>query len=196
MTMPMHEELRSTARPTPLRAAGFLAVVLGAAAAGIGALLTWATVGFVPDRAHELDIVVKGVDIWEGTVVLVVALGALIAVVAMRLTRSDTARAGLSVAIALGGIVVAVVATVDLVTADNRFVGSSGLDRVAREIATRVPGRSFEQIRALLERNTGALVRVDVGPGIPLALVGGVLLVAGGALSLAWARGRRAETED
>jgi hypothetical protein len=53
-------------------------------------------------------------------------------------------------------------------------------------------GQPEDIIREQFAEQLGKTLRVDLGPGIWLCLAGGVLLVAGGALSLAWIRQREA----
>ena len=185
----MPPEIVSTARPTGLRLLGFLAVVVGAVLVGIGATMTWATVGFPNDNAHALDVPAKGIDVWEGIVALAVAAIALVALVAIRVVASARARAVLAWAIGAGGLLVAVLAGYDLATARDRFGGKPGLTQIARRIAIQ-QGQPVDRIRALLEANFGHALRVDAGAGLWMTLAGGVVLIVAGALSLAWARAR------
>lgn len=183
----MPPELLSTARPSPLRLLGFFVLVAGALLAGIGATMTWATVGFPADVTHTADVIVKGTDVWEGVVVLAVAAAALVATMATRLVRPGAVRSVIAGAIAIGGLVVVALATLDLATATDRFGGRGGLADIAARVADQL-GQPVERVRALLEQSFGAALRVDTGPGLPIALAGGLLLAIGGALSLAWAR--------
>ena len=186
----MSSEIVSTARPTGLRLLGFLALIVGAVLVGVGATMTWATVGFPNDNAHALDVATKGIDVWEGLVALAVAALALIALVVMRLVASDRVRSVLAWAIAVGGALVAVLAAYDMATARDRFGGTAGLGQIARRIAAE-QGAPVDKVRSLLEQNFGHALRVDVGPGLWMALAGGILLVAAGILALLWARARR-----
>lgn len=158
----------STSRPTPLRFAGFLTLALGGLGMGLGALLSWATVGFPGDLAHRLDVATKGIDVWEGKVVLAVGVLTLVAIVAMRLLPTAAARRTVAAAIVVLGSLAAVLAAVDASRIDSRFVSTGPMGHMAGEV-----------MRMSL--------RVDVGPGIWLAIAGGVLAAVGGALSLIWA---------
>jgi hypothetical protein len=180
-------EVLSTARPGRLRLAGFLVLVAGALAAGVGAALTWASIGFPGDTAHAGDVAVAGIDVWEGVVVLGVAALALVLLIASRLTSSPGARRAIAGAIGAGGALVVVLTSLDLATARSRFGGATGLDQVARRVAEAL-GQPVERVRPLLERNFGSTLRVDVGIGLPVALLGGVALVVAARLALAWAR--------
>jgi hypothetical protein len=191
----MRPELLSTARPSPLRLLGFLALVAGAVLAGVGASLTWATVGFPGDATGAADVAVKGVDVWEGTVVLAIAAVGLILMVVMRVTRSTAVRSAIAVGVLAGGLAVTALAARDLARPRTRFGGGAGLDEVARAVAAEL-GQPVDRIRALLEQNFGAALRVDVGPGLPLTLAGGLLLVVAGGLALLWARRGRASGEE
>jgi hypothetical protein len=189
----MAPEILSTARPSRLRLLGFLCLVAGALLAGLGAALTWATVGFPNDAAHVADVAVKGVDVWEGIVVLAIAAAALVALIVMRVLASAVVRAVLSVGLAVGGLVVAGIAIIDLTTARDRFGGGGELDRIATKMAVLL-GQPVDAVRSLLQKNFGAALRVEIGPGPWMALAGGVLLVIAGALSLAWTRERARAT--
>jgi hypothetical protein len=183
----MAEEIVSTARPSGLRLLGFVTLAVGALLAGIGATATWATVGFPGDVAGAADVPVKGTDVWEGKIVLVFAAAVLVALIALRLVRPGGGRSIVAVGVTIAGVVVVALTALDLVTAEDRFGGADGLEELARSVATQL-GQPTERVRALLEQSFGATLRVDVGAGLPLALLGGVLLVVAGALALAWAR--------
>jgi tryptophan-associated transmembrane protein len=185
----MPTEILSTARPSRLRLLGFLTLVVGALLVGLGATLTWATVGFPNDTRHLADVAFKGIDVWEGVVALVIAAAALVALIVMRVARSSVVRLGIAVALAIGGLVVAGLAVLDLATAPDRFGGSGQLDQIARKMATFL-GQPVGTIRALLEKNVAAALRVDVGSGLWMTLAGGLLLVVAGVLSFLWARDR------
>jgi hypothetical protein len=185
----MRPEILSTARPSRLRLLGFLCLVAGALLAGIGAALTWATVGFPNDAAHVADVAVKGIDVWEGIVVLAIAAAALVVLIVTRVVGSPVVRTVLSIGLALGGAVAVGLAVLDLATAKDRFGGGGEIDRIATKMAA-VLGQPVDAVRALLEKNFGAALRVEVGPGPWMALAGGLLLVLAGALSLAWTRER------
>jgi hypothetical protein len=183
----MASELRSTARPTLLRLLGFAALALGALLAGLGATMTWATIGFPNDVTGRADVAVKGTDVWEGVVVLAVAVAALVATIAMRVARPGATRSIVAGAVAIGGALVVALAGLDLATATDRFGGRGGLADIAAQVADRL-GQPVERVRLLLEQNFGATLRVDTGAGLVIALAGGALIAIGGLLSLVWAR--------
>lgn len=187
--MPERPEILSTARPSAVRLWGFACLVGGALLAGVGALLTWATVGFPGDERGTLDVAVKGVDVWEGTVVLAVAVLALVGMLTMRLASGTEARRAIAFAIATLGALVMALALSVAIRADARFGGPEGLDDVAASLAERL-GQDPAAVRTELERQFGDQIRVDLGPGVPVAIAGGLLIDAGGALSLLWVKER------
>jgi hypothetical protein len=72
--------------------------------------------------------------------------------------------------------------------AEDRFAGKEGLDRMISSLAEQsdLPEEAVRE----LTRQFESQLRVDVEPGLWLAAAGGLLLVAGGALGLAWTRRR------
>jgi Tryptophan-associated transmembrane protein (Trp_oprn_chp) len=184
----MAPEILSTARPSPLRLWGFVCTAAGALLAGLGATRDWAVVGFAGDVSGRLDVPVKGVDVWEGKVVLVAALLALLATIAIRLVRKVSARTALGVVVVgLGATIMAMSISVAM-RPQARFGGGEGLDQMAVDLAGQL-GEDPATIRDQLQERYGATLRVDLGAGVWLALGGGLLVGVGGALSLAWARG-------
>ncbi len=177
---------------TGLRLAGFAASALGGLLTGLGALLTWATVGLRLDTSGALDSPVHGVDVWEGFVVLGAGVVMLVAVAAMRAVGSAGARRALAGAILAAAAVALVLGVLDLSRAETRFGASrETLDAQARKLATAL-GAPYEEIRLRLEREYSRLVVVDVGPGLFAAVAGGALGSLGGGLGMAWvARGLR-----
>jgi hypothetical protein len=191
----MASELTSTARPTGLRLAGFAFVALGAVVVGVGATRVWATVGFVGDTEHALDVTWNGIDVWEGKVVLFAATAALLVMLAMRISGSETTRRGLAVGlIVLGGLCIAL-PVADAARADQRFGGVGGTDRLAQELAID-SGFTEEVVREQLADLFEQDLRVEIEPGLLVTALGGILLVAGGIASLAWVRreGRAPQT--
>ncbi|HSD48995.1 MAG TPA: hypothetical protein VLE71_04105 [Actinomycetota bacterium] len=187
--MPERPEILSTARPTAIRLWGFLLLVVGAVVAGLAALMDWATLGFPGDERGALDVAVKGVDVWEGKVVLASAVLALVGMIAMRLAGGTRARRALAFGIAtLGALVIAVALSV-AIRADARLGGSEGLDELTGGLAARL-GEDPAAVRAQLEQQYGEQLRVDLGPGVAVAVVGGVLIDVGGALGLLWVKQR------
>jgi len=185
----MSRELLSAARPTRLRLLGFLVLVAGSVLAGIGATREWATIGFVADVEGAVDVSVYGTDVWEGKVVLLIAGVALVVMIVMRMATSGALRRSLGVTLIVVGIVCAALPALAAIRADARFGGGDGLDRMARALSARLEFPEDvirEQLAEQFERD----LRVEIGPGLWLSVAGGLLIVGGGALGLAWARTR------
>jgi hypothetical protein len=177
--------------PSPLRLWGFLLTVLGALLAGVGALLTWVTVGFTTPPIASAS---KGVDLWEGLVVLGCAVLLLVGILATRALRSRGSRTLAAAVLTGAGFVAMAIAGAFLVTAPSRFspVDATKLvDTLARAL-----GQPVDQVKQALQQATAQLgPYTTVGAGPWLALAGGVLGLVGGILALAWTT-RRNATED
>jgi hypothetical protein len=187
----MRAEVLSTARPSGLRLAGFLCLAAGALAAGAGAARSWAAVGFPGDELGTADVPWHGTDVWEGKVVLFAAVVALLATLWIRLSASDANRRSLAAFLVVLGLAAAALPLVDAARAPERFGGPAGIDRWVAWTSAEVglPERVVrEQLVDLVAQGT----RVDLEPGIWMSSAGGLLLVAGGVLSLAWVRRRGA----
>lgn len=187
----MPPEILSTARPTRLRLAGFLCLVAGAVLAGVGATREWAAVGFPGDLEHAADAPVHGTDVWEGKVVLLAAALALGAMLALRLARSGRVRRALAVLLIALGVTCTVIPVLDAVRSKERFGGEAGADLYVTWLAAQLE-LPEDVVRDQFTEQFDQALRVDVGPGVWLAALGGMLIVAGGVLSLAWIRQREA----
>jgi hypothetical protein len=183
----MPSEVLSTARPTPLRLAGFLALAAGAALAGIGATRAWAIVGFPDDLEGAADVTFRGTDVWEGKVVLLMAVAALLSTLMLRLARAPSIRRALCLLLVAFGIVSVALPVIDAVRATDRFGGGENVDRFAERLAAQLE-LPTDVVRDQLAELIGDALRVEVGGGIWVAAAGGLLLAAGGLLSLAYVR--------
>jgi hypothetical protein len=170
--------------PSPLRLAGFLVTATGALLAGVGATLTWVTVGI--EVAEQISTVTKGTDVWDGVVVLICALVMLVAVLATRMATSSRLRRAAATLVIGAGFIAFSVAGAFAMTASSRFepvADDTLIAAIAR--AAEVPE---DQIRATIDDvidEVGAFTRV--GPGPYLAIAGGLAGVIGGVLVLSWA---------
>ena len=183
----MASEIVSTARPTGLRVAGFVCVALGVVLAGVGATREWVAVGFSADTEHAADLSVHGIDVWEGKVVLFAAAAALLILLAMRISGSASTRRGLAVVLIVLGAACIALPVVDAVRARDRFGGGEGLERFVASLSVKL-GLPKDVVREQLSEQLDQELRVEVSPGVWLTAAGGVLLVVGGALSVAWSR--------
>lgn len=190
----MTSELASTARPTGLRLGGFVCVALGAVLAGVGATREWVAVGFSADIRHAADLSIHGIDVWEGKVVLFAAAAALLVLLAMRISGSPSTRRGLAILLIVLGAACIALPVIDAVRAHDRFAGSEGLERYVASLSVKL-GLPKDVIREQLSDRLDQELRVEVSSGLWLAVAGGVLLVAGGALSVAWSGRDRAPAE-
>lgn len=188
----MSREILSTARPTKLRLAGFLCLAVGAVAAGYGATADWVTIGFPADIERVVDVTVRGTDVWEGKVVFLGAVAALMAMLAMRLSRSQAVGRSLAVALMLVGLVGIALPVLDAVRAEDRFGGGEGVDLLAEQLAAQLE-LPEDVVREQLREEFQRALRVEVERGIWVSAGGGILLVIGGALSFEWVRRRSGE---
>lgn len=186
----MSREILSTVRPTKLRLAGFLCLAIGAVTAGYGATAEWVTIGFPEDLQGELTLAVHGTDVWEGKVVLLAATAVLIAMLVMRLSRSDGTRSALAVGVIAIGIACVAIPVLDAARAKSRFGGGSGADLYVPALADQLD-QPEDVVRKLFEDQFQRALSVDVERGIWVSAAGGALLATGGALSFAWVRRRR-----
>ena len=183
----MASGITSTARATGLRLAGTVCVGLGAIAAGVGATREWATIGFTADVEHAADVSVHGIDVWEGKVVVFAAVAALLVMLAMRISGTRGTRRGLAIALIVLGALCVALPTVDAARAEDRFGGVEGVDRFAKTLSVQL-GLPEEVVRERLSDLLAQDLRVEISPGLWITVAGGVLLVAGGVLGLAWVR--------
>jgi uncharacterized membrane protein YeiB len=183
----MASGITSTARPTGLRLTGAVCVALGAIAAGVGATREWATIGFTADVEHAADVSVHGTDVWEGKVVVFAAVAALLVMLAMRISGSRGTRRGLAIVLIVLGAVCVALPVADAARAEDRFGGVEGVDRFAKTLSVQL-GLPEQVVRERLSDLLAQDLRVEISPGLWITVAGGVLLVAGGVLGVAWAR--------
>jgi hypothetical protein len=179
--------------PDPLRVAGFLTTVFGALVAGVGATLTWVTVGI--EAAAEVDSVTKGVDVWDGRVVLGCAVAMLVAVLVTRMAGSPMVRRSAAAAVIVAGIVCLVVGGAFLGMASSRFDPVDD-ERLASAIAD-ATGVPIDQVTATLGDVVDELgAHTELGVGPYLAIVGGLAGAIGGVLVLTWTTRQEPEPDE
>lgn len=177
----MGPEILSTARPTKLRLAGFLATALGGLLLGLGAVAAWGKIGPTDTR---------GVDIPEGKAALVVAALVLLSIPAIRIAGGRGARQVIAWMVVVGSLLAGALAVWALADATMR-IGGVAIDREAHRIALET-GLPEADLRRQLER----LTDVRIEPGVWLTVAGAVLGALGGALSIAWANHGKAPAEE
>jgi hypothetical protein len=191
-SMPPYDAVEPTTASPDLgtRTAGFLLTVLGALAAGIGSMLDWVTVT-IPDFPAELAPTIRGVDATEGKLVLAAAVVATIAVLMTRIGATASARRGAVVVVLVAGAAIVAIAAREALTAEDRYV-NQGVEEV-RDVAASL-GAAADDVDAMIDDLASVFV-VEVGLGVWLALAGGLVTVAGGAVTLVWASRRARATE-
>ena len=182
-------DVLSTARPSRLRLAGFLTLTAGGALIGIGAILTWGSVGLSADidPTRAIAGAIPGIDVWEGKLALAAAAVVLIGMLALRLTRNAATRRLIAVVITVVGFGAAALALTVGLRAEDRFVQTEGLDAYARALSEDLD-LPFDQVRSDIEDVFFEELLVETGSGLWLVVAGGTLAGIGGILSLAWAR--------
>jgi len=182
-------EALSTARPSGLRLAGALALVIGGALLGLGAASTWGSVGLSeqidPDRA--ITAVIPGIDLWEGVLALAAAVAVLLGLVALRLVRRTSTRRLIAVGVVVVGFAAAALAATVALRIQDRLVQTEGLDAYAHALSDSLD-LPFDQVRSDIEDAFLRDLLVETGSGVWLAVVGGIFAGIGGILSLAWVR--------
>jgi hypothetical protein len=171
-------------RPSPLRLAAFAATALGALLMGLGSLLTWVTIGF--EDEISIRTVSPGTDLAAGLFTLIAAVIILVLLVVSRAV-ADTVRRIIAVVIVLLGVAATGLATWFIVSAADH---SSPVDddRLVNTLA-QVTHKTVDEVRAALASvidQLGGYTHVGLGPWI--AIAGGVFAIAGGVLTLVWAR--------
>jgi hypothetical protein len=159
---------------TRRRAIGFALGAAGALAAGVGSVLTWTSVGLRADAEGVLDERFRGVDLAGGIVVLIAAVLVLVGLLAIRRVPE-----AVRLSIALGLIV----AGLAIVTAPVLALASAE-DRAAEEMAVAAAaagGLSPAEAAELIRTDPAFAIRWSAGPGIWLAIAGGVAVIASGA---------------
>ena len=170
--------------PSSLRLAAFVLTAAGALVIGVGSLLTWVTVGIA--GANGIQTASPGTDLVAGLITLVGAVAILVFVVMSRLV-GDAARRILAAIVILLGSLSALLASWFVWAAPRTYspVDSQALNDA---IAT-ATGRSPEAVQTTLAKVIDQLGGyTHVGPGPWVVIVGGVLVIGGGILTLRWAR--------
>jgi hypothetical protein len=174
-----------TSRPSNLRLAAFALTASGALVIGVGSILTWVTVGFADPSLAALTSPTKGTDIADGKIALGCAVATLLLVVVSRVV-SDTVRAVMAGIVVVAGGLATAVAALFIRSAPTNYtpIDSEGL--VARIAA--YLGKTPDEIRAALAGvadKLGPYTNVGAGPWV--VVIGGLMVIAGGVLTVRWA---------
>ncbi len=168
--------------PTRLRLAGFALTALGALLAGIGSVLVWTTAWLRQDTQGVLDLEFRGIDLVEGIVSLVIAGATLGVLMALRRLHGNSRVRGVVALLVAGAVLVALPVWVAL-RAEGR-----ALEEIARVVSS-TGGLTEEEAIQLVRTDPDLAVRSETS-GVVLSIAGGVLVVIGAAVNLAWARRR------
>jgi hypothetical protein len=166
---------------TGSRAIAFALCAAGALLAGIGATLPWTIVGLEADANGVLDETFHGIDLTGGLVVLVASIAVLAMLFAMRLVAARARRA-LALGLLISGLAIITATLLAGLSAGDRAV--SEMARVAAEAG----GLSAAEAEELVRTSPDFAVRSELGIGLWLSALGGVLVVAGSVANAAWAR--------
>jgi cytochrome bd-type quinol oxidase subunit 2 len=179
-------------KPSPLRLVGFLLVAVGGLIAGVGAMLTWFTVGLSDDKQNVLTQRYLGVDLLEGKIVLAAGVILLGGILAVRRVRGALARRAVAGVLIVASLLIAGIA-VAAATGTHRL-GDRALQDMAKTAAAalKIP---LDLARQRVDRIASLGIIVTRGIGIWLALLGGLLGLAGAVLSLTWVL-RREDAEE
>jgi hypothetical protein len=172
-----------------LRLAAFATTAAGALLMGLGSLLTWVTIGFRDEIS--IQTISPGTDLAAGLFTLIAAVVVLVLLVVSRAVADGVRRITAIVIVALGVAATALAAWFLLTAADHYSPVDD--DRLVNALA-QVTHKTIEEVRTALASVIDQLGGyTHVGPGPWVAIAGGVLVIAGGALTLVWAgRVRRA----
>ena len=169
--------------PSTLRLAAFAVTVGGALLIGVGSLLTWVTVGIAD--AQGLVTVSPGIDLAAGIFALISAVVILVLVVVSRLV-GEGARRILAGVVILMGAVSALLAAWFIKAAPDHY--SPVDDQKLVDAIASATGKTADQVKAALATVIDQLGGyTHVGPGPWVVIVGGVLAIVGGVLTLRWA---------
>ena len=174
-----------TSPPSNLRLAAFALTAGGALVMGVGSLLTWVTVG-IADSKGLPPTVSPGTDLAAGLVTLVCAVVILVLVVVSRLVGEGARRILAGIVILLGSFSALIAAW--FVKAAPDYYSPVDDQRLIDAIAA-ATGKSADEVKTALATvidQLGGYTHVGRGPWV--VILGGLLAIAGGILTLRWAK--------
>jgi tryptophan-associated transmembrane protein len=169
-------------RPSNLRLAGFAFTAVGALLLGVASRLTWVTLGSsaLPPETSYL-----GTELGAGKIALAAAIMLLVLIVVVR-TVEGRWRTILSIVMILIAAVAAAFAAWFALSAADHYSPTNN-DAMINALAAALH-RTPDQIRAdmttLIDQAGGY---THLGPGVWVAIVGGVVAIVGSVLTLRWA---------
>jgi hypothetical protein len=169
--------------PTTKRLAGLLLAGLGSTLMIIGALMPWIRTS-LRDAPDGLALTYLGIDLPDGKFVLGLGVILVAASLVCWLAGSASVARVAALVIVVAAFAGVGITTVTLISADSRFQ-----DSVVSDILDRIDNPT-DQMRS----DVDSLLTLELSAG-PFAVIGGgILAVAGGALTFSWAN-RRARAE-
>jgi hypothetical protein len=168
--------------PTPsstTQLAGVLLAGFGGLLMCIGALMPWIRVA-VEGAPAEASPTYFGIDLVDGEVVLGLGVIVLIGLVVSRVGASASLPRTAALVIIVAAFAGVGITTVTLLTADARF-RDPAVDAVLDQVDSPTDA---------MRRQADQLVDLELSSGPFAAIGGGILAVAGGAFTLAWANAR------
>jgi len=174
-------------KPSPLRLWGFLLTVVGGALMAFGSVGDWAAVSL--GGSTENAVPTKGIDLWQGTVTVLIGVLIILAILGLRFVRPER-RNLLAGGIVVLGVVGFAIALWCVIALDS-VVRDTGIDTLVDLVVTQLglsPAEARSQVLAALGTSG---VEVQAQLSLWLTLAGSLLAIVGGIVDLAWVRHKR-----
>jgi hypothetical protein len=162
-----------------LRHLSFYLSVLGACLLGIGSVLTWGIYHPIP----AWDDVIKGTDVVWGKALLALAVVALVCALLLRKGKGNESRKGFGPALLVIGLVAAVGSIAVMAAAVHLMKPTP--EAIAHRVVADSPTLTYPKVLQVVIAN-GLSGTLNLGPGLPVVLAGGIMLAFGGSLSFMW----------
>jgi hypothetical protein len=169
-------------RPSNLRLAGFAFTAAGALLLGVASRLNWVTLGS-PQLPPETPYL--GTELGAGKISLAAGILLLILVLVVRVAPGRW-RSIVSVAMIVIAAVATLFASWFAISAADHYspTNNAGIVDALAAALHKTPDEIRAQMTSLIDQAGGY---THLGPGVWLAIVGGVVAIVGGALTLRWA---------
>ena len=171
--------------PTPsstTRLVGGLLVGFGGLLMCVGALMPWVRTA-IAGAPDEVSPTYFGIDLVDGKVVLGLGIIVIVALVVTRVSTSASLPRRAAIVIIVAAFAGVGITVVTLLTADARF-HDSAVDAVMDQL---------ESPTDEMRQQADELIDLELSSGPFAAIGGGIVAVAGGAFTLAWANARSRE---